>query len=131
MSEYYVHSDDLSPSPIKLVDSEINGVPTSNMSRYGQLSNQPQFQTQPQFQSQLQLQPQCPLSNGQILQHNSFLQRILKYIIAGIIIAFATYYFIGKDFSNSKQLVSVIIIIAIIFAVMDIISPSIINVNCR
>jgi len=114
MSEYYVNSADLSPSPIKLVDSEVAGTSLANIPQYNPLVAQ---------------SISTPISQSKT--HSNILQQILKYLIAGIVVAFLIYYLTGQEISNPKQLVMIVVMVAIVFAVMDIMSPSAVNISCQ
>ena len=118
------------------------------------ISERPQYQSQPQsMPRQQQPMPRQQQTNELINQpanqyvdsnkHNinnpqivvksinqtDILKRIIKYIVEGLAVAFAAYYVIGKNKLCIKDAVILGIVAALVFAILDTFSPTIIVVK--
>lgn len=89
--------------------------------------NQIPMQTQMPTQPQIAVQPQIfvpPAQNTLLVKPNNMLRKLVKYLLMGLAVGFVAYH-IGKGRLSTKDVVILGVTAAIVFAVLDLISPSI------
>lgn len=63
--------------------------------------------------------------SGFIVDGSELLNRIIKYLFEGIIVAFAAFFIPGKNKMNATDIITIGIIAAATFSLLDLFAPSI------